>query len=434
VKKNKSLETKLIISFATWLTLPLIPCAFLIYYKNFDVLESFTLLLIFILPGIWLFYRSFKNIINVIDRIGLQLDSLGNDEYNTWHLAGFQGGRIESLKSDFTKLGKRLAGKRKEYLQNESFVFEFIKELDLPIVVLDHHFQIYLTNQSFEQQLRKGINCFNGMKVKELGLELVDEQWKLTQSVQFKQRFEVNEHILMRGQRSYRLLVLFSIENQLRVNEKQVWQKLIRVLNHEVRNSLTPIYSMSQSLQEMKLMGELTPSQQKLETNMLQVIENRAKQLLEFVDSYSTFNQLTPAAKLLVNSEEIIQRMQVIFPELKIVIDTNIRFNADAGQLEQALINLIKNAFEASNNITDKAEVIMTWLFNQNQLSITISDNGSGISNLENLFVPFYSTKGSGTGIGLVMSRELIRNQNGDLTLVNRTNGQGAIAKITLPL
>ena len=91
--------------------------------------------------------------------------------------------------------------------------------------------------------------------------------------------------MLKRSGRNFQLLVLFSIEQQLRANEKQVWQRLIRVLNHEVRNSLTPIYSMTESLQEMKLMGPLTPEQESLEKNILQVIEKRSLQLLEFVET-----------------------------------------------------------------------------------------------------------------------------------------------------
>jgi nitrogen fixation/metabolism regulation signal transduction histidine kinase len=236
---------------------------------------------------------------------------------------------------------------------------------------------------------------------------------------------------------------LFSIEQQLRANEKQVWQRLIRVLNHEVRNSLTPIYSMTQSLQEMKQNGPLTLEQEKLEKNILQVIEKRSLQLLDFVDNYSAFSKLAPAKITSVYPQDIAQRMQAIFPALSINInECALPFFADAGQLEQALINLIKNAFEACAANKANPEVLMQYQQNiehnhpksQPQTIINIIDSGQGIANNDNLFVPFYSTKPQGSGIGLIISREYIRNQDGELTLNNRQDTQGAVARISLKM
>ena len=245
-------------------------------------------------------------------------------------------------------------------------------------------------------------------------------------------------------------MVLFSIEQQLRDNEKQVWQRLIRVLNHEVRNSLTPIYSMSQSLQEMKLTGPLSAEQQVVENNILQVIEKRSLQLLDFVENYSAFNKLAPASMLAITSNDINQRIQAIFPKLYIESVNNFKFHADIGQLEQVLINLIKNAFEANqaqtsylqsspeqlnkDHLSQALKVIMHWRQDSRHTIIEIIDSGTGISNKDNIFVPFYTTKEQGTGIGLVLSREFIRNQRGELTLTNRDGQQGAIARIVFPL
>nr|WP_252733815.1 ATP-binding protein [Pseudoalteromonas sp. C2R02] len=123
--------------------------------------------------------------------------------------------------------------------------------------------------------------------------------------------------------------------------------------------------------------------------------------------------------------------MRAIFPKLEIKLNlSNQAFLSDPGQLEQALINLIKNAFEASKK---NEQVLMQWHQDNEFTQIDIIDSGTGIANLDNLFVPFYSTKEQGSGIGLIISREFIRNQQGELDLKNRTDSDGAIATISLP-
>ena len=161
---------------------------------------------------------------------------------------------------------------------------------------------------------------------------------------------------------------------------------------------------------------------------MLQVIEKRAQHLLDFVASYSAFAKLPPAQKQAISSEQLNTRLSAIFPELVINSSEELHVNADLGQLEQALINLIKNAFEAGSNSAPS----LTWSRQGDNLNIEISDQGCGIQNPDNLFVPFYSTKANGTGIGLVITRELVRNQGFELS-INSKPQQGTQATITVP-
>jgi nitrogen fixation/metabolism regulation signal transduction histidine kinase len=430
VADKSSLEHKIVYLLCFLAFLPLLPCAYIISTSDMDFLSSSTLIIAFMIPSTFVARRCFIRVTDTIERIGLQLDAIGNEEFNSWHLAEFTSGRVTNLRNDFEKLSNKLIDKRFEYMHNESFLSEFIKELSLPILVLDHHQQIYSTNHTIESLLKTSSNNWLGKHVSSLGLSFEGKIWQQNNETPLGQRFEVTHHVLKRSGRNYQLLVLFSIEHQLRANEKQVWQRLIRVLNHEVRNSLTPIYSMTQSLQEMKLAGPLKPEQEKLEKNILQVIEKRSLQLLEFVENYSAFSKLAPAKMTQVLPKDIAVRMQAIFPKLEIKLNLSEQiFLADSGQLEQALINLIKNAFEAGEN---DGKVIMQWQQDNESTLIDILDSGQGIANLDNLFVPFYSTKEQGSGIGLIISREFIRNQNGELTLKNRTDNLGAIASIQL--
>ena len=178
-------------------------------------------------------------------------------------------------------------------MQTEEFVFEFASMLDLPIVILDPHGQVYFTNKAFLNTLTTP--NIEGLSSADLGLVYNNGSWQIEKESRFKRRFIVSAQTFWRTGRNYELLTLFSIEQQLRANEQDIWQRLIRVLNHEVRNSLTPIYSMSQSLQTMKQQGQITPSPD-LAQDMLQVIEKRAQHLLDFVSSYSAFSKL-PTSK-----------------------------------------------------------------------------------------------------------------------------------------
>ena len=433
VSAKSSLESKLIYLFIFLALLPLIPCVYIINSLQLELLSSSTLLIAMIIPSTWAASRCYFYVMDTLERIGLQLDALGNEEFNSWHLAEFDSGRVTNLKRDFEKLSGKLVDKRFEYMHNESFLTEFIKELNLPILVLDHHQQIFSANNAIETLVKTPAITLLGKTAATLGLTFENGKWQQSTDSQLTQRFEVTHHVLKRSGRNYQLLVFFSIEQQLRANEKQVWQRLIRVLNHEVRNSLTPIYSMTQSLQEIKANGPLTPEQEKLETNILHVIEKRSLQLLDFVENYSAFSKLAPAKLSLVSPNEITQRMQAIYPQLSIELGENLLdFSADSGQLEQALINLIKNAFEACDGNERAPQVQMQWQQSlqgtKQHTLINIIDSGQGIANNENLFVPFYSTKAQGSGIGLILSREFIRNQGGELTLKNRNDSQGAIA------
>ena len=431
-----SIERRLQIIFAVWTALSTGLAFILALSFDLDMLSFFTLLLVIVSINIALWYKAKATMLDVLQRLGLQIDALAAEEFNTWHLAKYKTGQAAELKQDFLRFGERLAVKKQEYLQTEEFVFGFIEQLNVPVVVLDHHMQFYLANKPFCRLQKTDVPSLVGYSHQQLGLlyepeKTTNERWRCNQEQGWGGEFQIVEHQLLRHGRPYRLLVLFSVEQKLRENEKQVWQKLFRVLNHEVRNSLTPIYSMAQSLQDLKLLAELTPEQSDMEQDMLKVIESRALQLMQFVDSYSVFNKLERPAPEPITAAEISQRLQAMYSVVEVVSPPALTLYLDVGQIEQALINLIKNAFEAQPD--GKAIVQLSWSVQADKAVISILDEGKGIANPENLFVPFYTTKPTGSGVGLLLSRELIRNQGGELTIENRADKEGCLAKITLP-
>ncbi|OUL56166.1 sensor histidine kinase [Pseudoalteromonas ulvae] len=398
----------------------------LAYSWTFDWFTSVTLLMPFFIVVVWALLRCYQRIVDLIERIGLQLDGLQYQEANSWHLAQYTSGRVASLKADFNQVAQTIVDKKREHSQTEAFVFEFVTMLDLPIVIIDPYQHVYFANQACLKTLK--LTQIEGVDVRTLGLYQDNTEWKFAERASKTGRYQISNHSFWRAGRSYELLAFFSIEEQLRVNEQQVWQRLIRVINHEVRNSLTPICSMSQSLLQMKAKGQLGEKDD-LACDMLQVIEKRALNLLDFVASYSAFSKVGTAQPKQVSSELINQRLKAIYPDLDISCHATVYFSVDIGQLEQALINLIKNAYEAGGQTVPQ----LKWSLSANTIEVDIIDQGIGIQNPDNLFVPFYTTKQQGAGIGLVISRELIRNQGGHLVVAANSDGLGTRVNVRLP-
>lgn len=429
-----TLETKLRWYLTVALILVLSLCTLLAWQWQLDNLQTFTLFLFSALVTIYFQVKVYALVNNILDATSLQIEAMGNEEFNSWHFAGFKGKRIDRLRADFSKLSEKIAHKQQEYVQNENVLFDFVESLSLPVIILDHNDYVFSANTAMKR-FSAG-KTLHSLPVSKLGLVFQNNTWQQLDTNPLQQRVDVSHRAFYRNKHRYQLLVMLPIEARLRDNEKQVWQRLMRVINHEIRNSLTPISSMAQSLIEVKQASMANANKSKTiepeqELKILDVIEKRAAHLLAFIEDYSVFSKIEPAKKVRADSTDIIQRMRALFPEVTIEIHQQLQLYVDVAQLEQALINLIKNAIEACQQTP---KIHMQWTQNNQQLQITIQDNGTGIANPENLFVPFYSTKAQGTGVGLVLSRELIRNQGGDLTLNNRADCQGAIVCITLPV
>lgn len=209
-------------------------------------------------------------------------------------------------------------------------------------------------------------------------------------------------------------------------NEMEAWQKLIRVLTHEIMNSITPIISLSETLSER----EMTEKNYPVMRQGMQTIHRRSKGLLEFVENYRKLTRLPTPVRRPVSVCELLQDLQKLFPEEYIRIEmpqTDRTLQIDRTQIEQVMINLIKNAKEACSKheyplIEVKVIPVLSW-----QCLITVSDNGGGIlpDVQDKIFVPFFTTKPSGSGIGLSLCKQIMNRHGGNIT-VKSTMGQGS--------
>lgn len=238
------------------------------------------------------------------------------------------------------------------------------------------------------------------------------------------------------------LLVLSDVAAALREEERMAWQRLIRVLSHEINNSLTPIKSLAGSLRtRLQNFPEISFGSTASELRRgLTVIEERAASLNRFLQAYHQLTQL-PAPKLRQVSLRLILE-DVVHLETRATVEIQpgppVQLMADPDQLQQLLINVLRNAAEAAagKDATDvcDAHIYVTWNAATSHVTIQIRDNGPGLTNPTNLFVPFYTTKHEGNGIGLVLAQQIATAHKGSITLFNNPEGRGCTAELRLPL
>ncbi|TMA11453.1 MAG: HAMP domain-containing protein [Deltaproteobacteria bacterium] len=238
-------------------------------------------------------------------------------------------------------------------------------------------------------------------------------------------RFEVRRSTFRMGGLPHQLLVLSDLRRALREEERLAWQRLVRVLGHEINNSLAPIHSISSSLKGS--------SPEDLEAG-LAVIERRAEGLMRFMNAYTRLARLPPPQLGEVDVPDWVNRVASLEKRIAVSVREGpaVSVRADADQLEQLLINLIRNAADAALETGGGVEV--TWSIGQRQIEICVADEGPGVTSTANLFVPFFTTKAGGSGIGLALSRQIAEAHQGSLALENRRDRRGARARLRLPL
>ncbi len=353
-----------------------------------------------------------------------------------------QGDTLGEVVREINTLGAALQSQRLASLEASALVQTVLEELDTAVFTFDEGERLKLLNRAAGELLGRSTESLLGRTAAELGVrELLERATPAVVSLAFAGRagrFEVRRRMFREVGLPHTLVMVSDLSRALREEERRAWQRLIRVVGHEINNSLTPIKSLAGTLQDM-LSRPTTDSQLPQAATSWEVLEglsligDRAASLSRFVATYSQLARLPLPSKQPISLNALLQRLVTLeaFTGAGIVAPFEMTIEADAGQLEQALINLLKNAVESAG---DPRAVEVELARTRNALSVEIRDAGAGIANPDNLFVPFFTTKPGGSGIGLALSRQIIEGHGGTLTLENRTDRSGCVARLVLPV
>ncbi len=237
--------------------------------------------------------------------------------------------------------------------------------------------------------------------------------------------------------REQQLISLKNIHSVLERNEMEAWQKLIRVLTHEIMNSITPIISLSETLSERGIPSQPGEKEYSVMLQAMQTIHRRSKGLLEFVENYRRLTRIPTPIRTQISVAELFTDLKKLFPEEEFQFEApspELKLNADRTQIEQVLINLLKNAREACNRKLDKNIQVKVKKLSAGNTALTISDNGEGIlpDVLDKIFVPFFTTKTSGSGIGLSLCKQIMTLHEGSINVKSEV-GKGSSFILTFP-
>jgi two-component system nitrogen regulation sensor histidine kinase NtrY len=311
-------------------------------------------------------------------------------------------------------------------------------EIEVAVLAFDGQEQLRLANRAAERLLGQPAARLLGRSAEDLGLFMcLHGEAPRTFSATFpggSGRWELRRTAFRQGGLPHQLVVLSDLSRALREEERQAWQRLIRVLSHEINNSLTPIQSIAGSLQDIL---RLSPRPDDWEEDMqagLGVIRGRSAALGRFMASYARLARLPPPDKEPLEVGGWVRRIASLEPRLPVRVHPGpeVVVQADGDQLDQLLINLTRNAVDAA--LETDGGVEMGWTTRDGQVEVWVADEGPGLANTANLFVPFFTTKPNGSGIGLALSRQIAEGHGGTLVLQNRESGQGCIARFLLPI
>ena len=367
------------------------------------------------------------------------LDALIEGDYSLRARSDDSKGALDELVDSINSLAQRLSYQRLESVESQLLLRTVIDHIDVAIVALNESYQISFLNPAAKKLLLLDHPDSNAKLLEQLAVvqsfssghhQVVELSLGHQQG-----RFNVHVEEFRESGLQHKLLFITDVRTLLRSEERKAWQSLVRVISHEINNSLSPIASISQTLNRLiSNQGNSTEYSKDL-IEGLTIISERARGLRQFVDSYKQLAKLPEPQKQMVSIPRLVEKICDLYEYQSIVIesDVDVQLFIDPVQFEQVLINLFKNAIESMSQTNPNGDIRVQWFAAEPLFKLIIRDQGGGISNPDNLFVPFYSTKQHGSGIGLVLCRQIIEAHNGHLSITNQINSPGCCASIEIP-
>ena len=396
--------------------------------------------LTFILVVVWLgFSLALRGkVAHPLQSLSNLLSALREEDYSIRARGTRPGSALGEVFAEVNALSEVLRGQRLSSLEATALLRKVMEEIEVAIFTFDDEQRLRLLNRAGERLLAQPAERILGQTAMELGLGACLEGGPVrTMTMSFPGdagRWGIRRSTFREHGRPHQMLVLANLSQALREEERQAWQRLIRVLGHELNNSLAPIKSMAGTLGSLLTRQPRPPDWEEDARRGLCVIEGRAESLSRFMEGYSRLARL-PSPKLQpADLGALVRRVASLESRLPVTLIPGpaLTLQADPDQLEQMLINLLRNAVDAA--LETGGGVSLGWRRNADYVELLVEDEGPGLPNTTNLFVPFFTTKAVGTGIGLVLSRQIAEAHGGSLTLQNRRSGPGCEARVRLPV
>jgi two-component system, NtrC family, nitrogen regulation sensor histidine kinase NtrY len=427
----------------TWLTLaavvPAVVVALaLLWFGDYSAKVQWTLTILIV--GCFLVFVSSarEHTIRPLQTMSNLLAALREGDYSIRARGARGGNALGEVLLEINSLGETLRLQRLGAFEATALLRTIMSEIDVAVFTFDPKRRLRLVNRAGETLLGQPMDKLLGKTANDLALDRcldANEDEPLTLNLAGASgRWGVRRSTFREEGLPHELLVLTDLSRTLREEERRAWQRIVRVLGHEMNNSLAPIKSLAASLESLLLRDPLPPDWKDDASAGLNSIASRADSLSRFLQAYTRLTKLPPPQKQDVDLGELVRRVVDLEPRLHVKVMPGVKtvIRADAAQIEQALINLVHNAVDAA--LETHGEVLIGWREKEDAVEIFVQDEGPGIMNPGNLFVPFFTTKPEGSGIGLPLSRQIAEAHGGSLALANRESGKGAEALLRLPL
>jgi two-component system, NtrC family, nitrogen regulation sensor histidine kinase NtrY len=366
------------------------------------------------------------------------LAALREGDYSFRVRGGGRDDAFAELVLELNLLAQKLRDERLGDIESTALLGKVMAEIDVAVLAFDPDRRLTLVNRAAARLLGSTESALAGRGVDELGLaECLEGPAAHTVNLALgtgADRWELRRGVFRQGGREHQLLVLSDVSRALRAEEVAAWQRLIRVLGHELRNSLTPIISIARSLDSLLSGAELPADWRADATGGLKVIATRAEALNRLMSSYARLARLPKPRLADVDVAGCVRRVASLETRLALRVNDApaVQVRADQDQLDQLLINLVRNAVDAS--LATGGAVTVDWEARGGWVELRVNDEGPGLASDANLFVPFFTTKPGGTGIGLALCRQIAEAHGGNVSLANRPGGRGCTALLRLPL
>ena len=442
-KPRLSYETAILLA-ALWVVVPMLIVAALLVHstsarEHWIVLSSLGLLL-----SLFLAVRLRARVVFPLYTLSNLLEALREGDYSLRGSRARRGDAIGEVIWEVNALSQTLREQRLRVEETMALLSKVVAEIDISVFAFDANQHLRLINPTGARLLGVHPRDAEGRSAESLGLlDCLAVEGARTLRRSFpggEGRFDVRRSTFREGGLPHELVVVTDLSRALREEERQAWQRLIRVLGHELNNSLAPIKSMAGTLSALTARDPLPGDWREDLASGLNLIGERAEALTRFMLGYTTLARLPPPAKRATDIAALLGRVAQLQQGVTVICDCDaVRdavVNVDPDQIEQVLINLLKNAVEAMQHQGDVRVVARidhdAAGAGRDALVIEVIDSGPGLAATDNLFVPFFTTKPGGSGIGLVLARQIAEGHGGTLTLENRRDARGCVARLVV--